>query len=386
MSWATESLNMFAGNIQLRSLHESDFPTIAEAIHDPEGWSGRVWGIDTPEKIHEMLRLQIEARERGECNPLVYFVGKEVAGITRYLHISAAGKRLEVGGTCVAPKWRRTFVNTEVKRLMLTHAFENLKAVRVELRVDCQNYISQMNVLRLGAKWEGKIRHWQVRKGGHTPDGMLYSITHTEWPAVQKRFDCLRDRSPPPAEFLPLCGETPRLAIRLYKLADAADLLSLALRNHKSLVDSFPQIGNLTTIDEARAYVAEKAHWAANGEAFYYGVWDHNTHQQIGGLHLKKLNWKTRQAELGYFLDGDFRRQGLAREMVQWALDELLERKNFRRVYVRAITGNEASIGLAQSLGFEKEGILRNEHLTGGGEWVDAVLLSAVRRAAFLRC
>jgi RimJ/RimL family protein N-acetyltransferase len=350
MIWATEPLELSSGKIYIRSLRESDFETIAGAIHDPNGWSGQKWGLDTPEKIQEMLKSHLEAHAKGECSPFVYFVGDDVAGISRYLHLAPNRKTLEIGGTCVAPKWRRTFVNTEVKRLLLGHAFENLDAVRVELRVDCLNYVSQMNVLRLGAGFEGKIRHWQVRKNAEIPDGMLYSITNKEWPSVKHRLDLLRSGQQPRQTSLPHMIKPPRLTMRLNKLHDAQPLLELVQRNSKCLIETFRHTAALNSSEDAKAYIAEKSHSASANSAFYYGVWKCDSDTLIGQLQIKNINWKSNSAELGYFLDLECRRQGFCFEMLKGALAELFDRQKLRRITLRILPNNEPSIQLAKNL------------------------------------
>ncbi len=376
MAWATDSLELRAGKIYLRNIRVEDDPAIAEAVHDPAGWPGTAWGVDTKESILEMLRRQREAHTRLECNPFVYFVDDEVAGITRFLNISPSRRGLEIGGTWVAPRWRRSFVNTEVKRLLLGHCFETIGAVRVEFRVDCHNYASQMNVLRLGNVFEGKIRHWQVRKDGTVPDGLLYSMTHHEWGEAKERFTYLARNESPPPKFLPVEAHTERLRLRLYKLADSPGLLDLAKRNRESLVDSFPQIGKLREENEVRAYIAEKTHGASAGTTFYYGVWDRRGDRPIGQFQLKNLDWRLKSAELGYFLDESARRRGFAQELLHWALAELEERRGFRRLFVRVLLDNSPSLALAKKMGFREEGILRRSFLTGRGKAADTVLLA----------
>lgn len=376
MAWATEPIDLSNKKISVRTILKEDIEDIVKAIHDPEGWSGRMWGIDTPEKIREMLQKQIEAQEKGECNPIVYFVEGEVAGITRYHSLFPGRKALEIGGTCIAPKWRRTFVNTEVKNLLLAYAFEKVGAVRVELRVDCVNYVSQMNVLRLGASFEGVIRHWQVRKNGAVPDGMLYCITNKDWPVVKERFVALQNRRQPRAVYLPWEFECGDFRLKVSSLSDASDLLQLTKRNRKSLLESFPLSANLETIDQAHSYIAERAHWAAMGTAFYYGVRHKKNNQLIGQFHIKHINWKSHSAELGYYVDADYRRKGVASQLIGLAQEELFTKRNFRRLTLRAITTNEPSIQLAEKLGFRKEGVLRSEFTTGAGELVDNVLFS----------
>ncbi len=379
MAWATEPIELAANKVTVRTITKKDIEGIVEAIHDPEGWSGRMWGIDTPEKIRDMLHKQIEAHEKGKCNPFVYFVEGNIAGISRYHSLFPNRKALEIGGTCIAPKWRRTFVNTEVKNLLFTYAFEQLGAVRVELRVDRTNYVSQMNVLRLGASFEGIIRHWQIRKNGDVPDGMLYCITNKAWPAVKERLAALQNRQQPKTAFLPWEMESEDLRLRASQLADSGELLELNKRNRKSIIESFPQSAAMESAEQAHSYIAERVHWAVGGIAFYYGIHHKKNNQLIGQFLIKHINWKLGSAELGYFVDAEYRRQGVASQMIKLAMAELFEKYNFRRLTIRSIATNVASIKLAEKLAFKKEGLLRGDFMTGTGEIVDNILFSKLR-------
>lgn len=378
-NWATEPLNLSSGNIRVRTLQESDIDAVAEAVSDPTGWSGTQWDWNSLEKTRAALETQLAAHERGETHPFVYFVGNEVAGFSRYLNLAPGRKALEIGTTCVAPRWRRTFVNTEVKYLLLEHAFERIGAVRVELRVDCLNYTSQMNVLRLGASFEGKIRNWQVRKDGSLPDGMLYSITNKEWPAVKERLGYLRQRKMPPSRFLSFESESERIRFRQFRLPDAEQLLRLVRDNHGDLVEGFPGTSRIESLLTAQSYIAEKAHSANSGSEFFYGAWTMASNELIGQIGIKQVDWKSRSADIGYFVDQPFRRKGIGEEMVRRAIDELWESHGFKRVTLRIIPNNIASLGLAYKLGFQKEGILKSAFLTGTGKWEDVVQLALVR-------
>lgn len=379
MVWAAEPLELSSNKVTVRTMSPNDIESIVEAIHDPTGWSGRMWGIDTPEKIRDMLLKQIESHEKGECNPIVYFVNGCVVGISRYHSLFPNRKALEIGGTCISPQWRRTFVNTEVKNLLLTYAFEQLGAVRVELRVDCLNYISQMNVLRLGATFEGVIRNWQIRKNGDIPDGMLYCITNKDWPIVKDRLIALQNCQKPKMPFLSWEFETDNLLLKVHNLSDSADLLALAERNRKSIIESFPQSAAMETLEQAQSYIAERAHWAMAGSAFYYGVRHKKNNQLIGQFHIKHINWKSLSAELGYYVDGEYRRQGIASQFIDLAIKELFEKRHFQRIVLRATTSNNASIKLAEKFAFHKEGILRSEFTTGTGKIVDIILFSKLK-------
>lgn len=111
----------------------------------------------------------------------------EVAGSTRYLAIVPQHRGLEIGWTWLAPRFQRTAVNTECKLLLLTHAFETLGAIRVQLKTDIRNERSQRAIERIGATREGVLRATRIRRDGSYRDTVMYSIIASEWPAVKVR-------------------------------------------------------------------------------------------------------------------------------------------------------------------------------------------------------
>ena len=78
-------------------------------------------------------------------------------------------------------------MNPECKLLLLKHAFEDWGAVRVQLCTDANNVHSQRAILKLGARFEGRLRNHGIRPDGSVrEEAMLYSIISREWPTVKK--------------------------------------------------------------------------------------------------------------------------------------------------------------------------------------------------------
>ncbi|MDE3179568.1 MAG: GNAT family N-acetyltransferase, partial [Acidobacteriota bacterium] len=82
-------------------------------------------------------------------------------------------------------RWQRTFVNTETKYLMLSHAFETWRCIRVFLKTDSLNEQSRRAIARLGAKEEGILRNHMIMPGGRFRHSIYFSIIDSEWPAVK---------------------------------------------------------------------------------------------------------------------------------------------------------------------------------------------------------
>jgi N-acetyltransferase len=110
-----------------------------------------------------------------------------VIGTTRFYDMAADHRRLAIGSTWYVPSARGTLVNSEVRLLSLTHAFDRLGVNRVELITDPANLASRAAMKILGAIKEGVIRRHLIYKDGRVRDSVLFSIIDSEWPAVRER-------------------------------------------------------------------------------------------------------------------------------------------------------------------------------------------------------
>lgn len=111
---------------------------------------------------------------------------KKAFGCTAMFGISRRHHRLEVGHTWLAKSHRKTPANTESKLLLLTHAFETMKAVRVQFKVDTRNEAGIRALERIGAVREGHMRSERILLDGFIRDAFVYSIIDSEWPEVKK--------------------------------------------------------------------------------------------------------------------------------------------------------------------------------------------------------
>jgi N-acetyltransferase len=129
----------------------------------------------------------LEERRRGLSVPFCTILRDpfQTVGTTRYMNMDLANRKVEIGSTWIAPRWQRTIINTEAKYLMLRHAFEVWKCIRVELKTDAMNAQSRNAILRLGAKEEGTLRKHMITWNGRHRDSVYFSILDTEWPGVK---------------------------------------------------------------------------------------------------------------------------------------------------------------------------------------------------------
>ncbi len=119
-----------------------------------------------------------------------------IVGCTRFLNPAWPLGRtdpdeVEIGGTWLAPSAQRTPINTEAKLLLLTHAFDVWSVQRVAICTDARNEQSRRAIERLGAPFEGVLRHHRrstrAGDGGRLRDTAAYAITDDDWGAVRTR-------------------------------------------------------------------------------------------------------------------------------------------------------------------------------------------------------
>jgi RimJ/RimL family protein N-acetyltransferase len=143
-------------------------------------------------EIDRRLELQTKGLMRAfavlDMRPDVSTHGRSI-GMTTFMNIDVANRRVEIGSTWYAQSAQRSAINTECKLMMLTHAFEELDCIAVEFRTHWHNRQSRAAIERLGAKLDGVLRNHAINTHpdakGTLRDTCVYSITHSEWPTVE---------------------------------------------------------------------------------------------------------------------------------------------------------------------------------------------------------
>lgn len=183
--------------IRLEPLGLQHAPDLFQAAAEKSIWSYMpLSGFPDMEATETWIRDSLAAQTAGTDIPFaIVLADTNVAvGSTRYMDIRCAHRGLEIGCTWLAPGVQRTRVNTEAKYLLLTHAFENLGAVRVQLKTDARNIRSQRAIERIGAVMEGAHRRHMLTWDGHIRDTIYYSILDTEWPQVKQKLEAILAR------------------------------------------------------------------------------------------------------------------------------------------------------------------------------------------------
>lgn len=174
--------------MRLEPLSEAHLSELLPQAQDETIWRYLPYGmLNTKERLLAHIQEMLAQQAVGQTVPFVvcHLPTGLAAGMTRYMEIRPAHRGLEIGGTWYGVAFQRTAVNTEAKLLLLTHAFEILGCIRVQLKTDSRNERSQRAIERLGAVREGVLRQHVIMPDGYVRDTIYYSILDREWPAVK---------------------------------------------------------------------------------------------------------------------------------------------------------------------------------------------------------
>ncbi|HAX70870.1 MAG TPA: GNAT family protein [Anaerolineales bacterium] len=180
--------------IRLEPLSEAHIPGLAQIGIGQDFWQFMLYGdMNTEDDMRNWVLDILEREKKGGDLPfaVIHLESGRVAGATRYLNILPKDRGLEIGGTWYGPEFQRTAVNTECKYLLLGHAFETLKAIRVQIKTDSRNERSQRAIERLGAKREGVLRNHMILPDGYIRHSVFYSIIDSEWGDVKKNLEAM---------------------------------------------------------------------------------------------------------------------------------------------------------------------------------------------------
>jgi RimJ/RimL family protein N-acetyltransferase len=175
-------------HVRLEPLRRDHVPDLfAAAGRDEEVFRWLSWAA--PQSEAEMAAVVDGYLDTAGCVPfaVVETAGGRAVGVSCFYDANPAQEWVEIGGTWYGrPVWR-TFVNTEAKLLLLTHAFEELGMGRVMWKTDHLNERSQNAIRRLGAQYEGTFRRAKRRPDGTWRDSVYFSMLADEWPAAKER-------------------------------------------------------------------------------------------------------------------------------------------------------------------------------------------------------
>ncbi len=173
--------------VRLEPLRVDHLPALSKVGLDESLWKWTANVVTDESDLERYVRSALADQALGKAIPFVTIDKSSgtIVGSTRFGNIDTANRKTEIGWTWLNPRWQRTAVNTETKLLMLTHAFETWKCIRVELKTDANNEKSRNAMKRIGCVEEGTLRNHMITETGRFRDSVYFSIIDTQWQTVK---------------------------------------------------------------------------------------------------------------------------------------------------------------------------------------------------------
>jgi N-acetyltransferase len=185
--------------VRLEPLQQRHAAGLAQAAANAGDLYGMTTVPTTEQAAARYIDLAVAARDAGTAAPfaVVRLSDEGVIGSSRLWdlqwwpwpeghprHGHDGPDTAEIGHTWLTPSAIRTGANTEMKRLMLTYAFESWDVQSVCFHTDARNDRSNAALRRIGARFEGILRAHRLAADLRPRDSARYSITAAEWPGV----------------------------------------------------------------------------------------------------------------------------------------------------------------------------------------------------------
>lgn len=184
--------------VRVEPLAEGHAEDLLAAGSDPSIWRYLPRPpFESLEDVRDWIGEAVAATREGSqiAYAILSLPEEKAVGSTRLLDIRRPDRGMEIGWTWLGTQAQRSAVNTETKLLLLGYCFESQGAIRVQLKTDGRNTVSQRAIERLGAAREGVLRRNTRLWDGFVRDSVYYSILEDEWPGVRSSLEEKLQRS-----------------------------------------------------------------------------------------------------------------------------------------------------------------------------------------------
>ena len=138
--------------VRLEPLSHDHVAGLAAAASIGELWRTWYTSIPAPDGMAAEIDRRLALQADGRMAPwaIVAAATGHAVGMTTFMNIDAANRRLEIGSTWLGREAQGTGINPAAKILLLERAFDTLGCIAVEFRTHWHNQQSRAAIARLG--------------------------------------------------------------------------------------------------------------------------------------------------------------------------------------------------------------------------------------------
>lgn len=151
--------------------------------------------------------------------------------------------------------------------------------------------------------------------------------------------------------------------LRVLSFSDADAMFELVDSGRYYLREYLPWVDQSRDPYDTAQFIQATIHQRDRNQGIHYGIWFRG--HLAGTIGVHSINWANRNTSIGYWLGQPFQGYGLMTASVREYIDKLVFGEwNLNRVQINAAIQNHKSRAIPKRLGFQMEGILRqNEFL-----------------------
>src|ERR1700754_2801710 len=196
MPWP-DPITLRGEHARLEPLSHDHLAGLVEAVKDGELFKLWYTAVPRPEDMTREIDRRLGLQKAVSMLPFTVFdAAGKIAGMSTYMNIDAANRRVEIGSNWDAKRVQRPPLNTQGQLLLVGDALEAINGIAVEFRPHFFNHQSRRAIERLGAKQDGILRNHQIAPNGTLRDTVVFSIIASEWPTVKAHLDFQLNEKP----------------------------------------------------------------------------------------------------------------------------------------------------------------------------------------------
>lgn len=165
-----------------------------------------------------------------------------------------------------------------------------------------------------------------------------------------------------PTEF-----ETERLTLRAPRIGDGSIVNKAIRESINELKLWLPFAQTTPTMEETELNLREASARFFNRESMRYLIFRKECNEFIGVTSFEGVSWDIPKTQIGYWINTKYNGNGYMKEAVEALTNLGLNKIQFNRIEIRCESTNIKSRAIPEKLGFELEGILKNEDLSADG-------------------
>lgn len=147
------------------------------------------------------------------------------------------------------------------------------------------------------------------------------------------------------------------LILKPLRSGHAPELFELIEQSRPTLRPWMPWTAQMQSAADAEEFIATAARLYADNDAVTAGLWEGERLAGVIGFH--EINWRSRSAQIGYWLGASFEGRGMMSLAVRAFVDYAFIELDLNRIEIRCATPNRRSRAVPERMGFVLEGVLR---------------------------